>query len=460
MLPLGLLYVGATVERRRHRVKVIDPYLDDATLVAFDRNFSSVNKVIEKFVPAVVGYGGIATSYGRTKRLSLYIRERHPEIRQVVGGALASTYDLLLTKTAVGTVFHGETETSLPIFLERLGRGESTEGIEGTSHRSGFAVVRNNPVEQVLDLDTIPFPAYHLIDVQRYLRASDAMGMGYLPIVASRGCTNRCSFCYRHVQGIRRHSVGYVIRHIKYLKDTYGISGFQFCDELFNSDYDWVMTLCNAIQEAGLNISYKVSGARADKVDRQMLLRLKETGCVEVDYGQESGSDSILKEYHKGVAAERNREITLLTKEVGLANTVQLVIGSPGETTSTVRETIRFLKDVDAQEFSLNYLIPLPGAPIWQYVKEQGLVMDTEAYLDRIADVGGTQPIINLTRQPDKVWGGWSRLVVAEMQLYRLRRSRLQRYIFRDRRLLGRLLDAVVPRSVRQLVPKRIKARL
>lgn len=76
----------------------------------------------------------------------------------------------------------------------------------------------------------------------------------YIPIIASRGCTNRCSFCYRHVRGIRRHTVDYVVKHIKFIKNNYNIEGFQFCDELFNSDMEWVSEFCDAIEKENINI--------------------------------------------------------------------------------------------------------------------------------------------------------------------------------------------------------------
>lgn len=308
-LPLGLLYVGAIIEGCGHKAKLIDLYLDDVELKDFDHGFfDKIDTIIEDYKPSIIGYSGIATSYGRTKQLSQHIKSNYPDIMQIAGGPLASVYDLLLTKTKVDVVFHGEAEVSLPIFLERF--EQKIYDIPGISYLLNGKVVRNDPAEQIKDLDRIPFPAYHLVDLSRYFNPVkhwlDAYKLQlnsnpyysdliktigtkthYIPIVTSRGCTHKCSFCYRHVRGIRRHSVSYVIDHIKYLKETYGISGFGFSDELFNSRYEWVMELCDAIEKNNLDIFYKVGGARADKIDEQMLRRLKETGCISIEYGQE-----------------------------------------------------------------------------------------------------------------------------------------------------------------------------
>lgn len=442
MLPLGLLYVGGIIERCGHQAKIIDPYLENQSII----DYVIIEQIITDFKPDIIGFGGIATSYGNTKKLSLFIKEKHPKIVQIAGGALSSVYNLLLTKTKIDVIFHGESESNLPIFLKNLENSEPFYNVQGISYLMDGKVVRNIPVEQIKNMDEIPFPAYHLVDMQKYLHPVQSMldhystqlntepalfecikkNIGikthYIPIVASRGCTHRCSFCYRHMQGIRQHSVDYVIEHIKFLHDNYGIKGFQFCDELFNSRMNWVLELCGAIEKNNLDIFYIIGGARVDKMTEKMLYRLRETGCIDISYGQESGSDTILKEYKKGITLQQNKDITLLTKKMGILTTVQLVIGSPGETRKTIFETIQFLKDVNACMYSLNYLLPLPETPIWKYVDDNKLVVDIERYLDEVAERGGTH-IINLTRVSDREWKKWRTLIHLELTLHYFKRT-------------------------------------
>jgi radical SAM superfamily enzyme YgiQ (UPF0313 family) len=112
---------------------------------------------------------------------------------------------------------------------------------------------------------------------------------------------------------------------------------------------------------------------------------------------------------------------------MGILSVVQLVIGSPGETPQTIGETIQFLKDLDAYSYSINYLIPLPGAPIWDYVQARGLVGDVEEYLDTVAENAG-RAIINLTNFPDAVWRRWASLIHKEMRLYYYRKKKARLY--------------------------------
>jgi|TARA_B100001964_G_scaffold245829_1_gene337072 radical SAM superfamily enzyme YgiQ (UPF0313 family) len=476
-LPLGLLYVGGTIERCNHKVKIVDLYLEQHKGTELD--LDKIKQIINQYNPSIVGYGGIATSYGRTKKLSAYLKTHYPHITQIVGGALSSVYELLLKKTSVDVVFHGEAEVSLPEFLERVNKKESFYKVQGISYLQNGKVVRNPPAEQIKDIDIIPLPAYHLVDIPTYLSpikgwidihklqlksphyANLANKIGdkdyYISMVTARGCTNRCSFCYRHVKGVRQNSVDYVIKHIEYLKKNYRIKGFKFNDELFNSNRDWVMELCDAIEKNNPDICYIVGGARVDKIDEEMLYRLKDTGCIAINYGQESGSDKILKEYRKGVTRQKNVEITNLTNKIGVFNVVQLVIGSPGETTDTIFETIQFLKEVNSFNYSVNYLIPLPETPIWKYVEKNELIEDVEKYLDSVAQYGGT-PIVNLTKESDKVWKSWDSIIRRELKLHYYG-SENRTLFYYSYKLLNPLVKKLYPliRVFSPLIPFRIK---
>ena len=440
--PVGLLYVGRTLEALGVEASIYDVYQH-----AFGREDGDEfcrDRIIDQIArdkPQIVGFSGIATSYGWTKALSLAIKEAHPDVLQLVGGALCSTDDLLLTKTAVDVVFHGESEVTLPAFIDRLRRDAGWDDMAGISHRRDGEAVRNPPAEQIADLDEIPYPAYHLVDLDEYFPKDESFsekflashraelkhhgiyetvarkiaGVGNLfPLVTARGCTHKCSFCYRHMSWYRRHSIDYVIGHLKYVIDKFGVRGVGFYDELFNGDMQWVLDFCAAMRENDIQIAYKTS-ARADKVSEELLTEMSQTGCFNLAFGHESGSDRILKEYRKGVTRQQNVDTTLLARECGIYSAVQVVIGSPGETRETISQTVEFLRQVDARNCSINYLLPFPGTPIWKYVEENNLIEDLENYLDRVAVRGGG-PIVNLTHVGDKEWRSWGNYILYKLQ--------------------------------------------
>ena len=450
-IPIAAMAVGGIVERAGHTPRFIDLYddNDDGTI-----DWPTIRTRIEDFNPNIIGFTGIATSYGLAKELSILIRNQYPEVILIAGGALASAYDLLLEHTGIDVVFHGEAETSLDQFLHRLEAKESVSDIKGISYLSSGEVIRNDPVVQIKDLDSIPFPAYHIVDnVERYFEdAAESFKSKFdiapviqgnrrhianllqknrdklhditerqvrtVPIMTSRGCTHKCTFCYRHVNGMRNHSPEYVIRHIEFLRNTYGVEGVRFADELFTSRKKRVFEICEAVRDSGLDTIFDIQGVRCDKVDRELLELFWESGAWGLSYGQESGSEQILAEYAKGVTREQNIFVTKLTNEVGLANTVQLVFGSPSETVSTIYETISFLKESGAYGISLNYMIPLPETPMWKHCIDNGDIVDQEIWLELAAEFGGPNPLLNLTRESDIVWRYFAWIMVLELRMH------------------------------------------
>ena len=450
-IPLGAMAVASIVERAGHEPRFFDLYNES---LDGEIDYSIIKSIIDEFDPDIIGFTGIGTSYSQAKELSIMIRNDCPEIILIAGGALASTYELLLTYTAIDVVFHGETENSLAQFLEQIVAQTSISDIRGISYCYNENIIRTEPVVQIKDLDTIPFPAYHIVDnletyfenslnefMEKILIAPIIQGsMRYvskllkknqstinkmtdrniqtIPIMTSRGCTHKCTFCYRHVDGIRNHSPKYVLDHIQFLRKNYGIEGIRFADELFGSRRKNAVQIVEAIRDSGQGMIFEILGARCDKVDRELLELYWECGATLIDFGQESGSDKILTEYGKGVNRDQNILVTKLTNEIGLANTVQLVVGSPSETISTIYETISFLRETEAYGISLNYIIPLPETPIWEYCLENGDIVNQETWLELVAEYGGNAPLLNLTKESDIVWRYFGRIILTELRMY------------------------------------------
>lgn len=450
-LPIGLLYVASIIERNGHKAKIYDPYLNDVACSDFDSdNFTGIEKEIEAFKPEIIGFSGISTSYGRTKKLSYHIKTNYPEIYQIAGGVLSSVNELLLSNTKISVIFHSETEISLPIFLDKFAENKPFYNMGGVSFIYDGKIVRNNNYKQIKDLDQIPIPNYDFVDVLKYTQNIDGWLQHYnilqdysndiianlrkkgyyIPIVTSRGCTHKCLFCYRHMRGIRQHSVDYVINHISLLISKYNIRGFQFADELFNANPKWVLEFCDRIEKENMDIYYLIAGARISNINRLILSRLKETGCIEINYGHESGSDKILRELSKGIDSKANKEGTLLTKEIGIHCPIQLVIGSPSENTQTISETINFINETEERNLSINYLIPLPETPIWKYVEDHKLIDNLEKYLDLVAEKGGYYPLVNLTKVSDNIWGKWRFIIQLENRIHFYKKNKeIRRYI-------------------------------
>jgi radical SAM superfamily enzyme YgiQ (UPF0313 family) len=192
-------------------------------------------------------------------------------------------------------------------------------------------------------------------------------------------------------------------------------------------------------------------------MNEKVLRRLKETGCIHVSYGQESGSDTILKEYRKGITSQQNKELTQLTNDLGILCVVQLVIGAPSESNQTIKENIQFLKDLNAYQYSINYFIPFPETPIWKLVEERSLIPDVEKYLDLVAEEGG-RPLVNLTKSKDSVWRGWIMKIRKEMRLHYYKKQPVKYVLMR---VFYFLEDSVLfidkKQRFKKLIPAKVK---
>lgn len=410
-VPFGVLYAASSAYRKGHKVKILD-------LVKEDLCYADIKKIIEDHSAGLIGLGGITSSYKKCKELALNIKADFKDIPIVAGGVLSSIPDLLLRKAGIDFVIHGEGEISFPNLIEAIEKRKDISTVNGVSYLEGGAIRKTVDQPQIRDLDDILIPEYSLLDMDRYIepmedwvdhyfryekderkkKREELASKKLFPIITARGCTHRCIFCYRHNKGLRQHSVEYVVGMIKYLRDSYDIDVFQINDELTTADKSWVLKFCDTIINEKVGIYFIIISSRVDTVDEKMLKRLKEAGCLMINYGYESGSDLILKEIRKGATREEALKAGLLTKEAGLKNAPEMIIGFPSESNETVSETIDFLKQFDTLAISINTPMPFPETPLWERAVEKGLIKDREEFI-----LGYKRGLfVNFTRYSDK----------------------------------------------------------
>lgn len=394
-VPFGLLYAASSAYRSGHDVRIIDMVKDDLTYV-------DVKKLIDDFSPGLIGMGGITSCYKNCKDLIGNIKRDFSHIPVVVGGVITSVADLLLDRAGADYVVHGEGEISFPNLINTLECGQDPSAVKGISFLRDGVVQKTEEQPQISNMDDILIPEFSLLNMSNYLDPIDKWiewyfkyepleykdvaeklaGKKYMfPIITARGCTHKCIFCYRHQRGLRQHSVEYVVSMIKLLHDRYGVDLFQINDELTTANKNWVLNFCDCLMEETLGVHIIVLSSRVDNVDEEILVRLKDAGCLMINYGYETGSPTILKEIRKKVTREQALKAGLLTKKVGIKNIPEIIIGFPSETEETVEETIDFLKQLDTWPMSINTPIPFPETPLWQYAVEHNLIKDKEEFI-------------------------------------------------------------------------------
>ncbi len=429
--PLGLLYVGTALNKAGFETSIIDIYRKYISPEEF-------TDMVRRGGYNVIGFGGITTCYGYIKEAAISIRKRIPSVHLIAGGVLSSAYEILLKNTPIDVICMGEGEITVVNIVKRLAEGRREFGdINGVSFLNGSKIIRTPQQEYIKNLDELPIPDYSMINMDIY--AFDAMkdsffaaepscrafckeGMRSFNLKTARGCTNSCTFCYRHFYGYRQHSVKYVIDHIRSLQERFNIHFFRFGDELFTRNKEWIIEFSRQLIESGIKIKYIVHGVRTDNVDAELMSALRSSGCVSVFVGFESGSGKILKVMKKNVTVEQNIKAIKTIRASGLNVLVQTVIGMPGEDDETIGETVSTLikSGIDPEWVAINYAQAYPGTWLWRYAVDSGLISDPEAYL---IGIGKSDTVIyNYTSCALSRITGWKWRIIRSLLLERAKR--------------------------------------
>jgi anaerobic magnesium-protoporphyrin IX monomethyl ester cyclase len=243
--------------------------------------------------------------------------------------------------------------------------------IKGLVWRRNGEVIVNPDRPFIADLDDLPVPLYHLLPLQQY-RMPLIKGP-FCFIVTSRGCPAGCTYCIKHVSygpTMRLRSPAKLLEEITVLYHL-GVRHIHMYADLFTVNRDQVVGLCNAIIESGLKITWTCN-SRVDFVDREMLGLMAKSGCFCIAWGLESGNKEILARARKGVDAERAKDSLRWAREAGIKNWGYFIIGLPGETVTTIKETIAFSKELPLDIALFHIAAPYPGTPFFQQVVKNG----------------------------------------------------------------------------------------
>jgi radical SAM superfamily enzyme YgiQ (UPF0313 family) len=267
-------------------------------------------------------------------------------------------------------VVRGEGEYT---FLD-LVNGVRIVDIPGLTYINKRGEVVNNPDREFIeDLDLIPFPSRDL-----YFNDSRYMDYGY--IMTGRGCPFECSFCASKKvwKGhVRFRSPENVVEEVKHVHNKYGTKLFYFVDDTFTLNKKRTKKICALLIEDNMDISW-ICDTRVDTIDEELLQLMKESGCVRVKIGVESGSERILKEVKKKITKKLVRDSVSIIKNVGIDLTIYLMIGFPTETQEEMRETLDFARELDPTYYSLSILAPYPGTEIYADAVRSGVKLPKE----------------------------------------------------------------------------------
>ena len=360
--PLGILYLAAVLEKEGVNVKVIDNL--DASLT-----LKEILKVVKKEKPKIVGISSTTSQIKSSVQIAKEIRKKiGKDIHICIGGCHVSADPGLIKRYPVfnfGII--GEGEKTFTKIVKDILKGKKYKG-----------VYTGEPVE---NLDSLPIPAYHLVDMKKYKKR----GMDRYPILGTRGCSMKCVFCSRPGMGgfgrfVRSRSGKNIIDEIMSVYEEYH-GRFNFQDDSFTANREKVIEFCNEVIKRKIKIDWIAGGVRVDKIDEKIIELMVKAGCTGFCFGIESGSERIRNMVvHKGIWDNQIYNALKICNKYSSSLNVQLalVIGFPTETKEEMEETIMFGQKLIrmgincVELIAIMLAVPLPGAELFEIgVKEE-----------------------------------------------------------------------------------------
>jgi anaerobic magnesium-protoporphyrin IX monomethyl ester cyclase len=391
--PLGLAYIAAVLEKSGHDVKIID-------LGIFGYKFNDIKRKISSFDPDVVGISSTAMYIYYTLSIAKFAKENNPNSVIVLGGPhpTVRAKEILEKNHYVDVIVRGEGELTFVELLKRTNRLE-WKNVKGITFRSNDKIIENEDREIIEDIDSIPFPAYHLLPMNKYrIKFLDnnvlgIIGQRYIGINTSRGCPNDCIFCSsRRLWGRkwRARRPEKVLEEICFLKDKYKIDVVDFVDDAFSIDKKRTEKICNLIKDERLDLSL-VCTTRVDNFDKKLSFNLKKAGCNIVFFGFESGVQKTLDYLCKGFTLEDIVSAVKNAKQAKLKIGGSFIIGTPVETKYMIYQTINFAKKLKLNTASFCIFTPFPGTKIYDMAEKNNLFLT-----DDWSKYNASNPILKL----------------------------------------------------------------
>ncbi len=443
--PVGLAIIAAVLEREGYQVRLLDANAlslqpNDIAPLVTDAN--------------VVGLTAMTPTISAAMSIAHQLKQANPGLTIILGGAHATLLpeETLAATPEIDIIVRGEGEETITELLLGLG-DQPLDSIPGISYRADGQVISTTARTTSVNMDSLPFPAYHLLPRRKYKpHPPHGLASPFAAIVTSRGCPYRCAYCSKPVFGskFRAQSPARVVEEVAYLNEKFGIKEVAFYDDVFTLDKKRAYDIAEAILKKGIKIFWTCE-ARVNLVDRELLYHMKQAGCYAIAYGIESASPEILKTLSKDITLEQVEAAVRTSREVGLQTIGYLMLGSPGETPETINQTIEFARKLKLDFAQFSVTTPYPGTELYNlYVQDAPYKIPWENFVYAGTD-NPTTPVFESDRLSRDDLKYWTRRAYRKFYLrpaylwQRLRRLTNLGALKMNLKGFGMLLRSIVP---------------
>ncbi|HEY3820509.1 MAG TPA: radical SAM protein [Polyangiaceae bacterium] len=406
--PVSVAYIAAALTHAGWQVQVIDAlgegldamhpgYRDDVLVHGL-----SIEKIAARVDPRadVIGISCMfSNEWPVVRQLLEVLTERLPGVPLVCGGEHPTAAPELSLDQAPGltacVLGEGE-ETAVELFAA-LHSGGALGDIPGIAYRGSRRCVRTPPRARIRAVQDIPRPSWDLVPFESYLSRGLSFGVDRgrtMPLVATRGCPYRCTFCSSPQMWTTRYYARPpedVVDEIEQGIERYGIEAVDFYDLTAIVRRDWILAFCRTLRTRGLAITWQLpSGTRSEALDSEVLSEMHRSGCRNVSYAPESGSPATLERIAKKVRLDRMLDSMRTAVEIGLNVKANIIMGFPGETRSNLRETLGFIGRMaraGVHDVSVWTFVPYPGCELFEQLLAGGRLppLDDDYFADLLA---------------------------------------------------------------------------
>jgi len=408
--PLNLAYLAAYLrkyKKPRPEIKILDAE-------GLRMSMKEVDQEIENFQPNLIGMTMPTPAYECVKEIAKRAKKMLTNVFIVAGGPHPSAFPETLIKEIPEIDFSilGEGEVPFLKLVTALENKSNLANVPALSYKMGGKVVFNPERAFIEDLNSMPFPARDLLPNEIYYPSlPKKMGTtrGYLAnMFTSRGCPYNCTYCESKRiwnQNVRLRSANNVVDEIEQCVKKYGASELIFHDDIFPLNRERTIEICRKIKERNLNI-YWACMTRVNFVWKDVMETMKEAGCRLVNFGFESGSEEILKNIRKGTTLKQAREAMKICNNIGLRTMGNFMIGNIGETEETIKQTIKFAKELNPHTIGVFVTIPYPGTDLYCQAKELGYLNEKIPWKNYASVATSEPPMVlpNLSPRRLRYW--------------------------------------------------------
>jgi anaerobic magnesium-protoporphyrin IX monomethyl ester cyclase len=377
--PLGLMYVAAALEKAGFQVQMLDNYL-------LKKPTEEVKELALRLNPEIVGMTCGSATYKRCIETAKAIKQVLPNCKVVVGGWHASYMpDSLLETSEIDYVVMGEGEKAMTELATYITKGDEVgaAGVAGVACRHNGQHRKNSP-KFLSNMDEIPFPARHLLPLEKYDRTIEFLKAKPADVMSiARGCTFNCGFCEtKKLWGniCRSFSPQRVMDEIQDLMNKYGTKGIYFINDNFTLRKKETSELCDLMIKNKLDLEW-VCDTRVDLVSEELLEKMASAGCKTIWFGVESGSQRILDRINRHITLEQTENAFKLCRKKGIQVACSFMLGMPEETKEDLEASLKFAEKLDPDWCQFNIFIAYPDSRLYQEMLEKNIYTRLDDFL-------------------------------------------------------------------------------